>query len=145
LIVIVIFMQPDASYEKLLEEAMGKLPKKCEECDRFQMPRANIQPAGARTVIINFTDIASVFRREPEHLQKFILKELATSGELQAGRLVVQGRFRPEVVDKKIELYAKEYVLCQDCNRPDTKFVREDRFLFLKCEACGSRHALKKV
>lgn len=132
-------------YEKLLDMAMEKLPKKSEGSDRFQMPRANIQPAGARTVIINFTEMASTFRRKPEHLQKFILKELATSGELQAGRLVVQGKFRPEVVDKKIELYAKEYVLCHDCNRPDTKFVKEDRFLFLKCEACGSRHTVKKV
>jgi translation initiation factor 2 subunit 2 len=132
-------------YEKFLDMAMEKLPKKSEGSDRFQMPRANIQPAGAKTVIINFTDIAGVFRREPDHLQKFILKELATSGEMQGGRLVVQGRFRPEVVDKKIELYAKEYVLCPGCNRPDTKFVREDRFLFLKCEACGSRHTIKKL
>jgi translation initiation factor 2 subunit 2 len=133
------------TYEKLLDMAFERLPKRSEDSDRFQMPRANIQPAGARTIIINFIEIASTFRREPDHLQKFILKELATSGELQSGRLVVQGKFRPEVVDKKIELYAKEYVLCPDCNRPDTKFVREDRFLFLKCEACGSKHALKKI
>jgi translation initiation factor 2 subunit 2 len=133
------------SYEKMLDMAFERLPKRAEGSDRFQMPRANIQPAGAKTIIINFTDIAGVFRREPEHLQKFILKELATSGELQGTRLVVQGKFRPEVVDKKLELYAKEYVLCPDCNRPDTKFVKEDRFLFLKCEACGSRHTLKKV
>ena len=138
-------MQPDTSYEKLLDEALGKLPKKAEGDERFQMPRASVQPAGAKTVIINFTEITGTFRREPGHLQKFILKELATSGELQAGRLVVQGKFRPEVVDKKIELYAKEYVLCPDCGKPDTKFVREDRFLFLKCEACGSRHTIKKV
>ena len=135
-------MQP---YEKLLDAAFEKLPKRSEGSDRFQMPRANILPAGARTVIINFTEIAGIFRREPEHLQKFILKELATSGELQGTRLIVQGKFRPEVVDKKLELYAKEYVFCPDCGRPDTKFVKEDRFLFLKCEACGSRHALKKV
>jgi translation initiation factor 2 subunit 2 len=132
-------------YEKFLDMAMAKMPKKSENSDRFQMPRANVQPAGARTVIINFTDIAGIFRREPDHLQKFILKELATSGEMQNGRLVVQGKFRPEVVDKKIELYAKEYVLCPECGKPDTKFLREDRFLFLRCEACGWKHPIKKV
>jgi translation initiation factor 2 subunit 2 len=135
-------MQP---YEKMLDMAFERLPKRSEDSDRFQMPRANIQPAGAKTVIINFIEIASTFRREPDHLQKFILKELATSGEVQGTRLVVQGKFRPEVVDKKLELYAKEYVLCPACGRPDTKFVKEDRFLFLICEACGSRHTLKKV
>jgi len=133
------------AYEKLLDRAIEKLPKRSESSDRFQMPRANILPAGARTVIINFIELAGAFRREPDHLQKFILKELATSGELQGTRLVVQGKFRPEVVDKKIELYAKEYVLCPDCGKPDTKFVREERFLFLKCEACGSKHTIKKV
>jgi len=133
------------AYEKLLDRAIEKLPKRSEDSDRFQMPRANILPAGARTVIINFTEIAGAFRREPEHMQKFILKELATSGELQGTRLVVQGKFRPEAVDKKIELYAKEYVLCPDCGKPDTKFVREERFLFLKCEACGSKHTIKKL
>jgi translation initiation factor 2 subunit 2 len=135
-------MQP---YDKLLDQAFEKLPKKSEGSDRFQMPKANVLPAGARTIIINFLEIASILRREPDHLQKFILKELATSGEIQNGRLVVQGRFRPDVVDRKIELYAKEYVLCPQCNKPDTKFVKEDRFLFLKCEACGSRHTIKKV
>jgi translation initiation factor 2 subunit 2 len=133
------------SYEKLLDQAFGKLPKRSESSDRFQMPRASILPAGARTIITNFTEIASALRRKPDHLQKFILKELATSGELKGNRLVVQGRFRSDIVDRKIELYAKEYVLCPDCGKPDTKFVREDRYLFLKCEACGSRHITKKV
>jgi len=135
-------MQP---YEKLLDQAFDKLPKRSEESDRFQMPKAGVQPAGARTIITNFTEIASALRRKVDHLQKFLLKELATSGELQGNRLVVQGRFRSDVVDKKIELYANEYVFCPDCGKPDTKFVREERFLFLKCEACGSRHVIKKV
>lgn len=133
------------TYDSLLEQAMGKLPKKAEGSDRFQMPKANIQPAGARTVIINFTDIAGTFRRELDHIQKFILKELATSGELQSGRLVVQGKFRQEVVDKKLELYAKEFVLCPICNKPDTKIIKDDRLLFIKCEACGARQMIKKV
>ncbi len=133
------------AYEKLLEQAFARLPKSSESSERFQMPRANILPAGARTIITNFVEIANTLRRKPEHLQKFLLKELATSGELQGNRLVVQGRFRSDVVDKKIELYAKEYVLCPDCGKPDTKFVKEDRYLFLKCEACGSRHVVKKI
>jgi translation initiation factor 2 subunit 2 len=133
------------SYEKLLDQAFGKLPNKSESSERFQMPRASIQPAGARTIIINFVEIANSLRRKPVHLQKFLLKELATSGELKGNRLIVQGRFRSDIVDRKIELYAKEYVFCPDCNKPDTKFVKEDRYLFIKCEACGSRHVMKKV
>ncbi|MCK5016368.1 MAG: translation initiation factor IF-2 subunit beta [Candidatus Peribacteraceae bacterium] len=132
-------------YEKLLDVAIEKLPKDSDSGERFQMPKASIMPAGARTVITNFTEIASTLRRESDHLQKFLLKELATSGEMQGNRLVVQGRFRSEIVDKKIDLYAKEYVICPDCGKPDTKIAKEDRHLFLKCEACGSKHVVKKV
>jgi len=133
------------TYDKLLDHAFAKLPKKSDASDRFQMPKASILPAGARTVITNFVEIANTLRRKPDHLQKFLLKELATSGEMEGNRLVVQGRFRSDVVDRKIELYAKEYVFCQDCGRPDTKFMKEDRYMFLKCEACGSKHVIKKV
>jgi translation initiation factor 2 subunit 2 len=133
------------TYEKLLDQAFEKLPRKSESSERFQMPRASILPAGARTIITNFVEIANSLRRKPGHLQKFLFKELATSGELQGSRLVVQGRFRSDVVDRKIELYAKEYVFCPGCGKPDTKFLKEDRYLFLKCEACGSKHIIKKV
>lgn len=133
------------SYEKLLDQAFGKLPKRSESGERFQMPRASILPDGARTIITNFVEISNALRRKSDHLQKFLLKELATSGELQGNRLVVQGRFRSDVVNRKIELYAKEYVFCPDCGKPDTKFMKDDRYLFLKCEACGSKHVVKKV
>ncbi len=133
------------SYEKLLDRAMEKLPERSDEGERFVMPKASIIPDGAKTIISNFTEIADKLRREPDHLLKFILKELATKGEVSGSKLTVQGRFRSEVVDKKIELYAKEYVFCQECGKPDTKIIREDRYQFLKCEACGAKHVIKKV
>ena len=135
-------MQP---YEKLLDQAFQKLPKRSESEERFKLPSAQVQPAGAKTIITNFTEMANVMRRKPDHLLKFILKELATSGELLGGRLIVQGRFRPDVINKKVELYAKEYVFCPECGKPDTKFLKEDRYMFLKCEACGSKNIIKKV
>jgi translation initiation factor 2 subunit 2 len=36
----------------------------------------------------------------------------------------------------------KHFVICPECNRPDTKIERSDRFAFLKCEACGARGSL---
>ena len=138
---IIISMQ----YESLLDEAFKKLPKKAEGGERFEMPKAKIHPAGAKTIISNFTEIANTFRRKPDHLLKFLLKELATKGELQGSNLTVQGRFRGEIVNKKLENYAKEYVFCYECGKPDTKIIKEDRYYFLKCEACGAKHVIKRV
>jgi translation initiation factor 2 subunit 2 len=132
-------------YEKLLDEAYAKMPKKSDSGERFRMPKASIQPAGAKTIITNINEITGTLRRKPDHFVKFLLTELATSGDFDGSKLVVQGRFRADVVDKKIELYAKEYVLCPDCGKPDTKIIREDRYSFLKCEACGSKNIVKKV
>ena len=132
-------------YETMLKMGMKKVPKECKEGDRFAVPKVRILPSGAKTIIMNFPEIANVLRRERDHLLKFLLKELATKGGMDGEKLIVQGRFKSDMVDRKIELYVKEYVLCPDCCKPDTKFVREDRYMFLKCEACGSKHMVKKV
>ena len=127
-------------YEELLKRALSKVPKKSEATDRFVMPKARIEPAGAKTIIINFVEIAGSLRRDEGHLLKFILKELATKGDLEKGRLTVIGRFPDEHINKKIETYVKLFVICPQCGKPDTKLTRQDRFYFLNCEACGAKH-----
>ena len=132
-------------YEKLLDKAIEQIPKKTKKAARFEVPYSKILPAGARTIIINFTDIAQGLRREPQHLLKFLLKELATKGELKGKRLEVIGRFSKGLVDKKIDLYVKNYVLCPECGKPDTKIIKKDRFFIMKCEACGAKHPIPKI
>ncbi|MFQ5648287.1 MAG: translation initiation factor IF-2 subunit beta [Candidatus Aenigmatarchaeota archaeon] len=128
------------TYEELLERGLKKVPKKAEAGERFVMPTAKVQPAGARTIIVNFFEVASALRRDPPHLLKFLLKELATKGTLEPNRLVVLGRFPEVLINKKIELYVKTYVTCPECGKPDTKLVKEDKHLFMVCEACGAKH-----
>ena len=132
-------------YEKLLGRAMEKIPKVSESLKRFQMPPLKAFLMGTKTIIDNFTEIANAVRRRPEHIQKFLLKELATKGEMSGHRLILQGKFSRDMITKKLNLYLKTYVFCPDCGKPDTKLVKEDRFIFLKCEACGSRHVVKKL
>ncbi len=131
------------SYEELLKRGLSALPKKSEVTERFVIPQARVQKAGAKTIIINFKEIASGLRREPAHLLKVLLKELATKGDMdEGGRLVVLGRFPEEMVNRKIEIYVKNHVLCPECQKPDTKLVKEGRYTFLVCEACGARHSV---
>ena len=132
-------------YEKMLDKAIEKIPKVSDASDRFKVPEVSAFLMGAKTLINNFTEIANAIRREPDHFSKFLLKELATKGELSGPKLILQGKFTKDAISRKIDLYLKEYVYCPDCGKPDTKIVKEDRFLFLKCEACGSRHVVKKI
>ena len=129
-------------YEKLLKKGIAALPKKTDSGERFELPKAIIEPAGRRTIIVNIMDIARTLRRDPPHVIKFLLKELATKGELSGQRLFVLGVFTAHVIDKKIESYAKEAVFCSECGKPDTKLFKEGKFQVMKCEACGARHTL---
>ena len=133
------------SYEELLKRGLKKAPKETLSDGRFEIPRAQLLRAGQKTIITNFAEIASHLRREQNHLLKFLLKELATSGELSGPRLTVIGTFSETAVDSKIEKYAKAYVFCTECKKPDTKLVKEGEYVIMKCEACGARHPVPKV
>lgn len=128
-------------YETLLERGLKAIPKKQETEERFAVPKAIIEKAGRRTIIVNIFEIASQLRRDPNHFIKFLLKELATKGEIVGQRLFVLGVFTGETINKKIEIYVKEYVFCQECGKPDTKLFKEGRYTIMKCEACGARHS----
>ncbi len=129
-------------YDELLKAAYEKLPKRSEEKERLVIPEPQIQPDGLRTIIVNFGEIAAAMGRDEKHFFKFLVKELATSGEFKGKSLVVIGKFNKFVVQNKIDLYMKKFVTCPECNRPDTKIEKSDRFTFLKCDACGARSSL---
>jgi translation initiation factor 2 subunit 2 len=133
------------SYEKLLGRGLARVPKKETTGDRFEMPRFGVQRSGSRSLIVNFQEVAGTLRREPKHLMKFVLKELATSGELKGSGLEVQGAFTTEVVNKKLEKYVDSYVKCPECGKHDTQLVKERGFFFIKCEVCGAKEPIGKV
>ncbi len=134
-----------AGYEEMLKLCMDRLPSECREGGRFTMPHAEVLIQGAKTIFFNFYDVASALRRDPEHMLKFFLKELATSHEEKDKKIIFQGRFPGPLINKKLELYAKNFVLCPNCCKPDTRLIKVDRIEFIKCEACGTRQAVKKV
>lgn len=70
----------EQNYEQLLNEAYKKVKKIQGSDNRFEIPKAEGHFEG-KTIITNFSQIASYLRREPEHFQKFMLKELAAAGQ----------------------------------------------------------------
>ncbi|MBI3033975.1 translation initiation factor IF-2 subunit beta [Candidatus Woesearchaeota archaeon] len=130
-------------YEQLLERGRQKLPEKVLETSRFEVPKVLGHIQGNRTVISNFHQIADILRRNPEHLLKYVLKELATPGELKKSAVLIGTKISASRINEKVQQYAKEFVLCYECRKPDTKLVKDDKFMFLKCAACGASHPVK--
>jgi translation initiation factor 2 subunit 2 len=129
------------SYEELLEKALMELPQKKEaRGERFEVPRVRVQREGSRTLIKNFSQIAKALNRSEDHLFKYIVKSMGTAGFLEAGRLVLQGKFTENEVQKEIDDYVRRYVICRECGAPDTELIREERVLMIRCLACGAKY-----
>lgn len=136
-------MENKGNYEKLLEEAYGKIKQTNTSLNRFEIPKIEGHFEGRKTILTNFYQIASHLRRKPEHFQKFMLKELAASGQKERDRLVLNIKVPSTKINKKIEEYVNEFVLCRECKKPDTELIRKDRINFIHCLACGAKHSVR--
>jgi|WetSurMetagenome_2_1015567.scaffolds.fasta_scaffold748550_1 translation initiation factor 2 subunit 2 len=132
-------------YETLLNKVYDKLPKAVKSGERFDMPVVEIALQGSQTIIKNFSHVCEVLRRDPNHLLKFFTKELATPANFDGSKAILQSKLPQSLIQKKLELYVKEYVICKECGRPDTKLTKDDRITFSKCEACGAKTSVKTV
>ncbi len=130
-------------YKALLERARKSLPAEKASDGRFEVPRADVQ-TGKQTTIRNFTELAKALRREPRHLAKFLFKELAVPGSTRNNELVFQGKVYTNLINQRISEYVKQFVLCNECGKPDTTLV-EDKVTTIKCEACGARRTMKTI
>ena len=125
-------------YKKLLKRGIEKLPESLLKHERFEVLNVRGHIQGNRTVISNFYQIADALRRKPEHILKFILKELASPGELTKSAMILGRKISASIINEKIRKYCDEFVLCSECQRPDTKLVKEGDTVFMHCSACGA-------
>jgi translation initiation factor 2 subunit 2 len=132
-------------YDVLLDRLWSKLPEKLKQHERFEMPDADAFIEGNVTIIRNFNDIISSLNRKPEHLLKYLSKELAAPASVEGQRAIIQRKLKRQVVDDKIRSYLKEFVICHECQRPDTKISELEGHKVVKCEACGAWWPLRRI
>ena len=136
-------MPPD--YDQLLKRAKGALPQALSSGERFNVPEPDIVTEGKTTILRNFLDIAEAIRRDPTMVLTYLLRELGTAGAQDGRRVVFKGKVTAAQVADRVKSYVETYVLCQECGRPDTRLVKEDRVAMLECDACGARRPVKSV
>lgn len=133
------------SYEELLERAYKLLPeKRTSTGERFVMPKFEISITGRKTHILNFSQVCDLLGREPRLLNRYILKEIALPGAVEGHTAVIQGEVKPQLLNKLLERFVREYVICPVCGSPDTQLQKSQRGVFLmRCMACGAVTPLK--
>lgn len=135
------------TYEKLLEEAHSKIKpvEFSKGFERWEMPEAEIQIVGNKTILCNFMQICSYIRRDCYHFIKFLSKETASLVKIDNDRLIFNRKIKPEALKEKIKLYVAHFVICQECKKPDTELIKQDGLFFIRCLACGAKHSLGKI
>ena len=132
------------NYEDMLAEVRKNLPEAVFLKERFEIPKVFGHIQGNRTIISNFLQIASALRRDVNNLLKYVLKGLATPGEIKkSGALILGTKVPASRINEKIRKYENEFVLCFECGKPDTKIEKEGELLYMKCTACGAKNIVK--
>lgn len=138
-------MSSENNYEQLLDSIYQKLPERSKGTgERFEMPRFDFFTEGNKTIIKNYKAVTDKIRRDPVFLSKYLSKELAVPLEVSGERLILQRKLTGDMVNKKLEEFVNKYVICKECNRPDTNIVEIGHGVKqLVCEACGARKAIR--
>jgi translation initiation factor 2 subunit 2 len=131
------------NYRSLLKRVIESKPKNEVLDDRFKLPKAEVFYEGNTTVIKNFDKISDAINRTPDLILKYLLGGLGTAGELEGGRAVFQGKIPMKSVQDKLKDYIDTFVMCSECNRPDTHLVKEGRTMLIRCDACGAFRSVK--
>ncbi len=133
----------DLDYKKLLKKVLDDTSTKKVVEDRFKLPKAEIFYEGNTTVIKNFDKISDAVNRDPDLILKFLLGGVGTAGELDGSRVVFQGKIPPKHMQDKLKEYVDTYVMCSECNRPDTHLVKQGRTILIRCDACGAFRSVR--
>lgn len=132
----------DKKYKTLLDK-LYKEVKVVESVERFEIPKAEGMVEGSKTIITNFSQICSTLRRKPEHVTKFLTRETAALGIIDGERLILNRKLSFGMINDKIAKYVEEFVICPECKKPDTELIKEDKFMFIHCLACGARKSVR--
>ena len=101
------------NYEDLLNEAYNNVEVNIENShERFEIPRVTGHHEKNKTIITNFSQIASHIRRDQNHIMKFLTKELASQAEIKNDRLLLSRRLSSKEINEKLDKYVTQYVLC---------------------------------
>jgi len=132
-------------YEQLLKKAEEELPERISSGERFTLDNVRGHLEGNKTVLVNLKKIAKDLSRDPNHLLKYLLRELATPGKYVRDRVILGTKVSAKAINKKIKKYVSEFVYCSECGKPDTQLSEDKGITHLKCQACGTKKPVKSI
>lgn len=107
---------------------------------RYKMPALQIKKEGKsqKTVLVNLTEIAKDLKRNPSVILKYLSIELGAQTKSEKNGYKINGNFSADDLQTLIFDFIDKYVLCLQCNNPETFFIEDKNGNLLReCYACG--------
>ena len=133
----------EKEYTEMLKHAYEKIPKEALEHKRFEVPKVDSSIQGKKTFVKGVGNLIKEMRRDKKHFLKFLTKETATSVTESGQNIIINRKFGAIQLNKIVENYFNQYVICPECGKPDTKVILQHGTKLMKCEACGAINPIK--
>lgn len=110
---------------------------------RYKMPRLQAKVEGKgngiKTVIVNMVDVARALARPPTYVTKYFGCELGaqTQFDVKSERYIVNGCHEAGKLQDMLDGFIKKYVLCEQCDNPETVLKVKKNMIGASCKACG--------
>lgn len=134
----------DRMYELLTQNNPDLINKK----RAVLRPPEVIRVGTTKILWANFPEICKMMKRDPDHVLRFFLAELGTTGSIDGnGRFMIKGKFVPKYIESLLKKYIAEYVTCSMCRGVQTKLVRDNvsRMYFMHCSSCGATKTVTAI
>lgn len=110
---------------------------------RYKMPRLQAKVEGKgngiKTVIVNMVDVARALARPPTYVTKYFGCELGaqTQFDIKNERYIVNGSHDAAKMQDMLDGFIKKFVLCEQCENPETVLKVKKNMIGASCKACG--------
>lgn len=90
---------------------------------------------GGTTIIRNIQTVSKAIYRTASDLKSFYSKHLGLNASVKNDELYIPGRFAQETLQKALQHYINNYILCSKCKSPETHHNKNKTAY--TCSACG--------
>lgn len=110
---------------------------------RYKMPRLQAKVEGKgngiKTVVVNMVAIATSLDRPPTYVTKYFGCELGaqTQWDIKNERYIVNGSHDASKMQDMLDGFIRKFVLCEQCDNPETVLKIRKNMLGASCKACG--------